>query len=90
MINKIKKETVVQFKKIYNKDIDLDKIAINETPAEFEGNFTIVTFPLAKLAEAKPDEIADTIGKALKHTIEEIDSYNVVKGFLNIKLTDAY
>ena len=90
MINKIKKETVVQFKKLYNKDIDLDKIAINETPSEFEGNFTIVTFPLAKIAEAKPDEIADTIGKALQDSIEEIDSYNVVKGFLNIKLTDAY
>lgn len=61
------------------------ELAIQPTKKEFEGNITIVTFPLTKALRKKPEEIAEQIGEKLKRK-NIISDFNVVKGFLNLKL----
>lgn len=65
-------------------------IQIQPTRRDFEGNYTLVVFPLLKLSKLKPEETADEIGKMLMERTEIVSSYNVVKGFLNITLNSAF
>ncbi|QNL20690.1 arginine--tRNA ligase [Hyphobacterium sp. CCMP332] len=61
------------------------ELLIQPTKKEFQGNITIVTFPLTRLLRKKPEEIAESIGSKLKEKAIVAD-YNVVKGFLNLSL----
>ncbi|MEQ8360432.1 MAG: arginine--tRNA ligase [Cytophagales bacterium] len=74
---------------ILNDDFSINdqniELLIQPTKKEFEGNITIVTFPLTKLLRKKPEEIAESIGSRLKEKAIIAD-YNVVKGFLNLSL----
>ncbi len=74
---------------LYSANIEPSQILINITPPEFEGDFSVVTFPLAKALKKSPDVIASEIGNHLASNLEIIDSFGVVKGFLNIKLKEA-
>lgn len=65
-------------------------IQIQPTRKEFEGEFTIVVFPLVKLARKSPEQTGEALGAYLVGEMEEVDSFSVVKGFLNLKLTDAF
>lgn len=60
------------------------------TRKEFEGDITAVIFPLLKVSKKSPDITSAEIGEYLISKCEEIESFNVVKGFLNIKLSNAY
>lgn len=64
-----------------------DKIELQNTRKEFKGDYTLVVFPFVKILKLKPEEAAEKIGEKLLG-IPEIKSYNVVKGFLNLSLTD--
>lgn len=74
---------------ILNDDFSINdqniELLIQPTKKEFEGNITIVTFPLTRLLRKKPEEIAESIGSRLKEKAIIAD-YNVVKGFLNLSL----
>jgi len=74
----------------YGKEIDADKIVINVTRSDMEGDFTVVTFALAKLLGDRPDEIATKIGEALEKGAEDVSSIEVIKGFLNISLAGSF
>lgn len=63
------------------------KIELQNTRKEFKGDYTLVVFPFVKILKLKPEEAAEKIGEKLLE-ISEIKSYNVVKGFLNLSLTD--
>ena len=65
------------------------QIQIQTTRAEFEGDRTLVVFPLAGMAGAPPHVAADALGQALTEACDWISGFNVVKGFLNLSLTDA-
>ena len=72
--------------KLYGVDgVNLD---VQKNKTEFEGDFTIVIFPLVKLAKKSPDAIGNELGEAIKNEIDFIESFNIVKGFLNLKLKD--
>ena len=60
------------------------------TRKEFEGDITAVIFPLLKISKKSPDITSSEIGEYLISKCEEIESFNVVKGFLNLKLSNAY
>ncbi len=62
---------------------------LQKTKPDFEGDFTLVTFPLVKALKKNPDLIATEIGDRLVETVGFIESYNIVKGFLNLKLKDT-
>lgn len=74
----------------YGKDIDAEKIVINATRSDMEGDFTVVTFALAKLLGERPDAIATKIGEALEAAAEDVSGVAVVKGFLNISLAGSF
>ena len=60
------------------------------TRKEFEGDVTVVTFPLLRISRKSPEATAEEIGAYLKENLPQIESYNVVKGFLNLKISPAY
>lgn len=60
------------------------------TRKEFEGDLTIVTFALLKISKKSPEATAEEIGAHLKANYPQVAAYNVVKGFLNIKLADGF
>ena len=59
---------------------------VQKNKTEFEGDFTIVIFQLVKLAKKSPDAIGNELGEAIKNEIDFIESFNIVKGFLNLTL----
>ncbi len=66
------------------------KLEIQQNKTEFEGDFTVVTFPLVKLLKKAPDLIATELGGALTTQADFVESFNVVKGFLNLKIRDRF
>ena len=60
------------------------------TRKDFEGDITVVVFSMLKLIQGNPEQIGQSIGQYLVNALEELRSFNVVKGFLNISFTDAY
>ena len=79
--------TTAVVRQLYGADIAPQLIAIQKTRREFEGDYTLVVFPLLKLSKKSPEATAQEIGDALTAQMEEVTAYNVIKGFLN--LTDA-
>jgi len=75
---------------LYGADGTAVEITLQTTRREFEGEFTVVTFPLTRVARKKPDEIAEDLGQYLKEKIAEVTDYNVIKGFLNLVIADEY
>lgn len=77
-------------KALYGAEVEDRLIQTQSTRKEFEGDITLVTFPLLKISKSSPEKTAEQIGAFLKENNPEIASYNVVKGFLNIKFSEAY
>ncbi len=70
--------------------IDLEKVEFQETRKDFEGDITLVVFPLLKHIKGNPVEIANQIGNYVKEHADIVSGFNVVKGFLNLVVTDHY
>ena len=69
---------------------DSSQIQIQKTRKEFEGDYTLVTFPLLKLSRKAPEATANEIGEHIVANNPTISSYNVIKGFLNLSIAPAY
>ncbi len=82
--------TVQAVKALYNADILEHQIALQATRKEFEGQITIVTFPVTRFSKSSPEQTGKEIGTYLQQHITEILDFNVIKGFLNIVLSDDY
>ena len=65
-------------------------LEVQKTNPDHEGDFTIVTFPLVKILKKSPDVIAMELGDALLTQSDFVESYNVVKGFLNLKIKNSF
>ncbi len=74
----------------YGIDANDKDIVLQKTRKEFEGDFTLVTFPFIKAAKQSPELVGDTLGKFLLANDKTITKFNVVKGFLNISLSDDF
>ena len=76
---------------LYNTDIDETNITINLTKPEFEGDYTLVLFVLLKPLKKTPDVLGNELGKFLVEKHSSIfQSYNIIKGFLNLVIADEY
>ncbi len=73
---------------LYN--IDQPTVSFQKTRKEFEGDITLVVFPFVKMARKKPEQVAEELGEQLKSKLDIVTGYNVVKGFLNICISDDY
>src|SRR3954469_19146685 len=71
-------------------DVTVDKIEFQTTRKEFEGDITMVIFPLLKVIKSNPVELGNKIGSYLVENIAEVSRFNVVSGFLNIVISDEY
>lgn len=83
-------ETVAAVKSLYGADIPENQITLQETRKEFDGQITIVTFPVTRFSKKSPEQTGMEIGEYLQQHIAAISAYNVIKGFLNVSLSDRY
>lgn len=67
-----------------------ETVEFQATRREFEGDITVVVFSMLKVIKGNPVQIGETIGNQLKDSVDEVIDFNVVKGFLNLVLSDAY
>jgi arginyl-tRNA synthetase len=75
---------------IYNHQVDVDDILVNETKPEFSGDYTVILFSFSKILKTSPDKLGRELGEALLHSRANwFVSYNVIKGFLNLVLVDS-
>ena len=90
MEGKIKTVLVENSIALFGVEITENLIQFQPTRKDVDGDFTLVVFPFVKLLKCSPEEAGEKIGSFLISQISEIQSYEVIKGFLNIKLTDSY
>ena len=69
---------------------NIEQVQFQKTRREFIGDMTLVVFPFTKVSRKSPEATAQEIGEVMQKNISEIDSFNVVKGFLNIKLNNSF
>ncbi|MBQ9561712.1 MAG: arginine--tRNA ligase [Prevotella sp.] len=75
-------------KELYGQDVPEKMAQLQKTRAEFEGNLTLVVFPFLKMSKKAPEATAQEIGEYLKANCTAVSDYNVVKGFLNLSISD--
>ena len=71
-------------------EVDAKNIQVSATRKEFTGDFTLVVFPLVKISRKSPEATANEIGEKITAQFTEIESFNIIKGFLNLKLTNDF
>ena len=86
----INAQAKLALKELYGAEVEERLIQTQATRKEFEGDITLVTFPLLKTSHKGPEQTAEEIGSWLKERCPEVESFNVVKGFLNIKFSLSY
>jgi len=70
--------------------VSLETVEFQATRKDFEGDITVVIFPMLRVVKGNPVQIGEAIGAYLVENIDEVSKFNVVKGFLNLVLSDAY
>ncbi|MBX2972039.1 MAG: arginine--tRNA ligase [Flavobacteriales bacterium] len=78
------------FSQLFNHALDVRSIGFQQTRPEFEGDVTINVFPFLKISGKGPEQTAQAIGEFLVAKVDVVERFNVVKGFLNIVISDAY
>ena len=77
-------------KAIYGAELEPSALQVQPTRKEFEGDYTLVVFPLLKISRQAPDATGNAIGEWLLANCAEISAFNSVKGFLNLSLSGVY
>ena len=91
MIEKIISEALVKsVQSLYGQDLPEKLAQVQKTRPEFEGDYTVVVFPLLRMSKKKPEDTAEELGKAINEMLDIIIDFNVVKGFLNLSVADGY
>ena len=91
MLEEILRQLFVDaFTKLYGQEPPVQQVNFQKTRPEFEGDLTVVVFPFVKMAKKSPEVMADEIGREIVSASEIVSKYNVVKGFLNLLISDNY
>ncbi len=77
-------------KACYGVELTEKDVQLQETRKEFAGDLTVVVFPFTRYSRKSPEETAKELGEYLQQNIEEVETYNVIKGFLNVVISAAY
>ncbi len=88
--DKIVQNIIEAVQTLYNTEVEAEKIVIQETRKEFEGQITAVTFPFTRFSKKTPEQTGADIGEYLKEHLNDVTDYNVIKGFLNLSISDRY
>ncbi|WP_158844853.1 arginine--tRNA ligase [Algibacter sp. L1A34] len=82
--NQVKQAVLSSYK------VELETVEFQATRKEFAGDITVVVFPMLRFVKGNPVQIGETIGNYLVDNISNVKAFNVVKGFLNIEISDSY
>lgn len=77
-------------KELYGADVQADKVMPSATRKDFEGDFTVMVFPLVRMSHKSPEETGAQIGEWMTKNVPAIEKFNVVKGFLNLSVSASY
>ena len=88
--NILVERVVAAIEALYGQPVATDKIQLQKTRKEFDGDFTLVVFPFLALSRKKPEDTAAEIGEYLTKNQQLVASYNVIKGFLNLAIDGGY
>lgn len=86
----IRDQIVNAISQCYQQQVDPNLVQLQSTRKEFEGDFTLVVFPFVKMSKKSPEQTAAEIGDYLQQNVDEVEKYNVVKGFLNLVISSKY
>ncbi|MCF8462212.1 MAG: arginine--tRNA ligase [Flavobacteriales bacterium] len=75
---------------LYGVDLPEEQLQLQKTRKEFEGDVTLVVFPLLRVSKVSPEQTGQQIGEALVAAVDYVESFNVVKGFLNLSFAASY
>jgi arginyl-tRNA synthetase len=87
---KLLEQTCEAVRHLYGQEIKPESIGLEKTKKEFIGDFTIVVFPLLKISRKSPEATATEIGTFIRDNVKEISEFRVIKGFLNLVLSDHF
>ncbi|WP_214226327.1 arginine--tRNA ligase [Pedobacter sp. B4-66] len=82
--------TIAAVKELYGQDIPENQVNLQDTRSEFEGQITIVVFPVVRFSKKSPEVTASELGEYLVANVQEVTAFNVIKGFLNLTIADSY
>ncbi len=86
----IQNKAAEAIKNLYGADVEANSLQVQVTRKEFEGDYTLVVFPLLRITHASPENTGNAIGEWLKANVSEVAGYNSVKGYLNILFSPLY
>ena len=86
----IAKQAVEAVKVLYGAEVEQSAFQVQITKKEFEGDYTLVVFPLLKISKSSPEATGNAIGEWMQSNCPEVSGFNVVKGFLNISFSTVY
>ena len=86
--NDLTQKVIEAVKQLYQ--VDLPAVEFQPTRKDFEGDITVVVFPMLRYVKGNPVQIGTQIGEYLKENMDEVSKYNVIQGFLNIVIEDSY
>ncbi len=77
-------------KELYSQEVPEGQVQLQKTRKDFEGDITLVVFPLLKISKSSPEQTGQQIGEQIVNKVDHVESFNVVKGFLNLSYTKEY
>lgn len=86
----IKISVIEAVQNVFGETVDDANIAVQHTRKDFDGDVTIVVFPLLRISKKSPEETGEVLGSFLVKNVAIVSGFNVVKGFLNLIITDSY
>ena len=85
---RITQSVINAIRELYGQDVPEALAQLQKTKSTFEGNLTLVVFPFLKMSRKKPEDTAQEIGEYLQKNCDAVSSFNVVKGFLNLNISE--
>lgn len=83
-------QVILGIEKLYGQIMDIKQVQIQKTRSEFEGDRTVVVFPFLRFSKKNPEQTANELGNYLQQEVSEIAAFNVIKGFLNLTVSNSY
>lgn len=90
ILQTIESKLIQAIEALYGAQVEPKLIQIQPTKKEFIGDFTLVTFPFLRMSKKNPEETGEDLGKWMVENVHEIESFNVIKGFLNLVVSSEY
>jgi len=90
IVQKLQERIAESLYALYQYSIEPSAIVVDKTHKSFDGDYTLAVFPFLSKSKKKPEYTAEEIGRYVSSSVPELHSFNVVKGFLNLKLSDSF